>query len=112
MYEKGPEERARIMFWEQPGYGVRQPKSVQRADGGGHFEFTIRGVPERRIEMETFTLGSSCRARAYIEIDGQRAVFSKIAIVVSGWANVHRVEIFGSRVSDGSSVSEITHQDE
>ncbi len=111
MYEKGPNQRARIMFWEQPGYGVRQPKSVSWNDRGGSFDFRIRGVSERVLTMETFQTDQGCRARAYAEINGEPALFEWIEIDVSGWANVHRVEMFGHSLATGEALREITHSD-
>ena len=111
MLEKGPHETAGLMFWEQPGYGVKQPKQVNREVNSGSFEFLIRGVPQRRLRLETFTTDNGCRARAYTRIGDQEAVFERIEIEVSGWANVHKVEIFGRNELTGEVVSEITHQD-
>ncbi len=41
----------------------------------------------------------------------QEAVFQRIEIEVSGWANIHKVEIFGVATATGLGVSEITHAD-
>jgi hypothetical protein len=109
--EKGEHETAKLMFWEQPGYGVRQPHDLSTTREGGSFLFKIRGVPEREIRLETFRRGDVCRGRAYTTIDNQTAVFQRIEIDVSGWANVHRVEIFGVSVETGSLLREVTHQD-
>ncbi len=111
MLEKGPEERAGLMFWEQPGYGVKQPDEVSAEDSGGRFTFMIRGVPERRIRVETFLADKGCRARAFTTMNGEDALFRRIDIEVSGWANVHRVEIHGLRPTDLLPVFEVTHQD-
>ncbi len=111
MYENGPSATARIRFWEQPGYGVRQPEAVSWTDNGGSFEFGIRGVSARVIRLETFRTDQGCRARAYTDIDGVPALFEWIEIDVSGWANVHRVEIFGRSLSAGEPLREITHED-
>jgi hypothetical protein len=109
--EIGQDATSKLMFWEQPGYGVRQPKEVNIHDNGGSFTFHVRGVPERKIRLETFMLRNQCRARATTTIADEDAVFQRIEIDVSGWANVHRVEIFGVSVSTGNPVREITHQD-
>jgi hypothetical protein len=111
MLEKGPQTQARLMFWEQPGYGVKQPKEVRREISSGSFEFRIRGVPERRIRMQTYSTKDGCQARAFTRIDEGDDLFERIDIEVSGWANVHRVEIHGLHAASGASVSEITHQD-
>ena len=111
MLEEGDDARATLMFWEQPGYGVKQPRDISREDDSGSFEFTIRGVPERRLRLETFAVDGACRARAYTRIAEQDALFQRIDIRVSGWANVHRVEIFGVGLENGLPVSEITHLD-
>lgn len=111
MLETSEVETEDLRFWERPGYGVVQPEDVHRGISEGHFDFRIRGVPERLIRVETFRSGGVCRARAYTEIRGGRAIFEYIEITVSGWANVHRVEIFGIS-SDGESVSEITFEDD
>ncbi len=108
MLEKGIDQTEKIRFWERPGYGVRQPRTVQWVEGGGNFEFRIRGVPERVITLETFSTTEGCRARATIMINGERALFEWIEIDVSGWANVHRVEIFGRSITSGEAVREIT----
>ena len=99
------------MSWEQPGYGVKQPKEINRNEHGGSFTFHVRGVPERKIRLETFMADNRCRARAMTTIADEDAVFQRIEIDVSGWANVHRVEIFGISVESGKPVREITHQD-
>ena len=111
MLEKGPPKTAGLMFWEQPGYGVKQPKQVHRETDSGSLEFMIRGVPQRSLRLETFATDSGCRARAYTRIGNQEALFERIEIEVSGWANVHKVEIYGRNERTGEVVSEITHQD-
>ncbi len=111
MLEKGENETARIMFWEQPGYGVTQPETVEQSGSGGSFDFNIRGVPSRIIRLETFDQDGQCGARAFTQINDREALFTRIEIDVSGWANVHRVEIFGIDVESGEPVNEITHQD-
>jgi len=111
MLEKGPAETAGLMFWERPGYGVRQPKQVHQDTDSGNFEFVIRGVPERALTMQTFTSAAGCRARVTTRIADQEAVLQRIDIEVSGWANVHKVEIFGLSLIDGKPLNEITHQD-
>lgn len=111
MLENGGNETEKLRFWEQPGYGVRQPKEVHRGETDGYFDFRIRGVPERLIRVESFQVNGECRARAFTEIANGRALFEYIAITVSGWANVHKVEIFG-RSTEGEAVSEITFQKE
>ena len=111
MLELGENETDELRFWEQPGYGVRQPDRVHRGETDGHFDFRIRGVPERLIRVESFRLNGECRARAFTEIANSRAIFAYIEITVSGWANVHQVKIFGIS-PDGNDVSEVTYQDE
>ena len=75
------------------------------------FDLVIRGVPERTIGLQTFATDAGCGARAFTRIDGVEAQLLRIDIEVSGWANVHKVEIHGIRAEDGQTVSEITHQD-
>jgi hypothetical protein len=111
MLEIGENETEELRFWEQPGYGVRQPGAVVRGDTGGHFDFQIRGVPERLIRVESFRSKGECRARAFTQIAQGRALFEYIAISVSGWANVHLVEIFGT-ASDGKAVREVTFRED
>lgn len=111
MREKGPEKRAELMFWEQPGYGVRQPKEVQVDAASGSFDLTIRGVPERKIQLKTFSTDSGCKAGAFTKIGGEQAQLERIDIEVSGWANVHKVEIHGHSIDTGLPVSEVTHED-
>lgn len=106
MLEKGPSEQARLMFWEQPGYGVKQSRNDE-----DELAFVIRGVPERSIRLETLAGEEGCVVRAYTMIGGKEALFQRIDIEVSGWANVHRVEIHGLNPDDGSPVSEVTHSD-
>ncbi len=107
-YEKGPDVTSKLRFWEIPGYGVRQPKSVNWSDNGGSFEFSIRGVPKRVIRLESYITDQGCRARAYIDINAEQVLFERIEIEVSGWANIHKVEIFGHSLSSDESVREIT----
>jgi hypothetical protein len=111
MLEEGPDERAGLMFWEHPGYGVRQPQQVHRGTDSGSLDLVIRGVPERTIELQTFTTNAGCGARAFTRIGAEKALLLRINIEVSGWANVHKVEIHGVSVAAGQTVSEITHQD-
>ena len=106
MLEKGHSEQAGLMFWEQPGYGVKQSRNDEE-----ELAFVIRGVPERSIRLETHAREEGCAVRAYTMIDGVEALFQRIDIEVSGWANVHRVEIHGLNPVDGSPVSEVTHSD-
>ena len=111
MREQGDGITEKLRFWEQPGYGVRQPEAVNETETGHRFEFVIRGVPEKQLEMTVLAEEGQCVAHAVTDIDGIPAVLNRIDIEVSGWANVHRVEIFGTAVDDGRAVSEITHQD-
>ena len=111
MLEKGPEETDKLMFWEQPGYGVRQPGAVTRDTDSGSLPLVIRGVPERSILLQTFTTPGGCGARALTDIAGQKAQLVRIDIEVSGWANVHRVELHGILAKSGEPVSEVAHQD-
>ena len=111
MLEEGPKERDRLMFWEQPGYGVRQPEKVNLDTDSGSLALVIRGVPDHKIRLETFTSESGCSARAFTSISGEEALLERIDIHVSGWADVHKVEIHGISVSSGLAVSEVTHQD-
>jgi hypothetical protein len=111
MLEEGPKERDKLMFWEQPGYGVRQPEEVNLDNDSGSLSLIIRGVPGHRIMLETFTTDSGCGARAFTSISGEEALLERIDINVSGWADVHKVEIHGVSVSSGLTVSEVTHQD-
>jgi len=111
MRERGDDITEKLRFWEQPGYGVRQPEAVNETENGHRFEFVIRGVPEKQLEMTVRAENGQCVARAITDIDGIPAVLNRIDIEVSGWANVHRVEIFGTAIDDGRLVSEITHQD-
>jgi len=111
MLEVGEGETQELRFWERPGYGVIQPEKVERTQSGGEFEFRIRGVKERLIRVETFRSNAECRARATTEIDSAPAIFQHIEITVSGWATVHRVEIFGSTFA-GDAVHEVTFQDD
>jgi hypothetical protein len=111
MLELGTEVTEGLKLWERPGYGVRQPKSIARSGEGGNFLFAIRGVPDQEIRLETFSTPAGCRARALTTIAGQEAVFQRIEIEVSGWANIHKVEIFGVATATGLGVSEITHAD-
>ncbi len=112
MLEKGKDARAKLMFWEQPGYGVRQPDSINESAAGGNFEFFIRGVPEQKIRMESFTLpDGSCGARATTEIAGKESIIQRIDIYVSGWANIHKVEIFGIDPVTFHQVQEITFEE-
>jgi hypothetical protein len=111
MLEEGPKERDKLMFWEQPGYGVRQPEKVNLDSDSGSLSLIIRGVPDHRIRLETFTTDFGCGARAFTSISGEEALLERIDINVSGWADVHKVEIHGVSVSSGLAVSEVTHQD-
>ncbi len=61
MLEEGPDDRAKLMFWEQPGYGVKQETASE-----GQLTFIIRGVPEREIRLETFATSDGCGARAFV----------------------------------------------
>lgn len=108
--EEGPDDRSELIFWEEPGYGVRQPRQVERNEKSGSLQLVIRGVPERMIKLETFTAEEGCAARAFTHINGNNAVLERIDINVSGWATVHKVEIYGVSATDGKAVSEITHQ--
>ena len=99
----------KLRFWEIPGYGVKQPQDVHHGEADGYFDFQIRGVPERLIRMETFQVDGQCRARALTDIVDGKAVLEYILITVSGWANVHQVEIFGISAG-GQPVNEITFQ--
>jgi len=110
MLEKGPDETAGLMIWERPGYGVRQPRDIRHGTDSGSFDFVIRGVAKRKLTMETFATDDGCRARVTTVIAGQQAVFERIDIEVSGWANVHRVEIFGLDIASGDAVSEVIRQ--
>jgi hypothetical protein len=114
MLEEGPDGRAELSFWEEPGYGVRQPKHIERSPeeaGGDSLELVIRGVPERVIQLKTTITEEGCVARAFTSINGNDALLDRIDIHVSGWATVHKVEIHGVSATDGLAVSEITHQD-
>ena len=111
MLEKGPDERDGLKFWEQPGYGVRQPEKVDLNTDSGSLALVIRGVPDHKIRLETFTSDRGCRARAITGISGEEAILLRIDIEVSGWATVHKVEIHGISLSSGLEVSEVTHQD-
>ena len=108
--EEGPDERSGLMFWEEPGYGLVQPKQVERSEKSGSLQLVIRGVPEHTIKLDTFTTEEGCAARAFTHINGSNAVLERIDINVSGWATVNKIEIFGVSASDGQMVSEITHQ--
>jgi len=110
MLEDGPDITEALMLWERPGYGVRQPSSIAKHETGGEFEFRIRGVEDRLIRIQVFKEAETCRARSFTTINGNEVIFEHIEIEVSGWANVHRVEIFGLDVL-GQTVSEITHSD-
>ena len=110
MLEEGPDERDELKFWEQPGYGVRQPEEVDRNADSGSLALVIRGVPDHKIRLETFTSDRGCQARAITGISGEEAILLRIDIEVSGWANVHKVEIHGISFSSGLEVSEVTHQ--
>ena len=112
MLEEGPKERAKLMFWEEPGYGVEQPEEVKRGVDTGSFELLIRGVPERNIRLETLTTETGCSARAFTSINGRNAVLQQIDIHVSGWANVHKVEIHGVDEQTGKAISEVTFEEE
>ena len=90
---------------------MRQPKQVERSEQSGSLQLVIRGVPERIIKLDTFATDEGCAARAFTHINGNNAVLERIDINVSGWATVHKVEIFGVSASDGQIVSEITHQE-
>ena len=111
MLEEGPNQRDKLMFWEQPGYGVRQPEKVKLDTDSGSLALVIRGVPDHKIRLETFTSESGCGARAFTSISGEEALLERIDIHVSGWADVHKVEIHGISASSGLAVSEVTHQD-
>lgn len=111
MLEKGPNVTESLRIWEQPGYGVRQPEHIERTDNAGEFEFFIRGVPDQPITLRTFTGANGCEALATTLIDGQQAIFQRIDIEVSGWANVHRVEIFGAQVETGAPLREIKFEE-
>jgi Domain of unknown function (DUF4833) len=112
MLEKGPDERAKIMFWEQPGYGVEQPDAVHQSTNAGQFLLMIRGLPERPIELHTMSSEGECGALGFTTIANQRAQIERIDIEVSGWANVHRIEIHGLSTRDGQPLSEVVHQDQ
>jgi hypothetical protein len=111
MLEEGPDERDKLKFWEQPGYGVRQPEKVDLNTDSGSLALVIRGVPEHKIRLETFSSELGCRARAITGISGEEAILLRIDIDVSGWADVHKVEIHGISLHSGLEVSEVTHQD-
>lgn len=111
MLEEGPDAQDELKFWEQPGYGVRQPEEVERNTDSGSLALVIRGVPDHKIRLETFTSDRGCRARAITSISGEEAILLRIDIEVSGWATVHKVEIHGTSLSSGLEVSEVTHQD-
>lgn len=111
MREQGNGITEKLRFWEQPGYGVHQPRNIDATEDGYRFQFIIRGVPDKRLEMQLRTVNETCVAQAITDIDGTTAVLQRIDIEVSGWANVHRVEIFGVALEGGRPVSEITHQD-
>lgn len=111
MLEKGPGEQENLKFWEQPGYGVQQSGNIRLDNDSGSFSMVIRGVPKRTITLETVSTESGCKARALTEIDNREAVLERVEIQVSGWANVHKVEIFGTDSRNGKAVSEVTHEE-
>jgi hypothetical protein len=111
MLEEGPKERAKLMFWEEPGYGVEQPEKINRGVDSGSFGLVIRGVSERIIRLETIATESNCGARAFTQINGKNAVLLQIDIYVSGWANVHKVEIHGVDEETGQPVNEVTFEE-
>ena len=110
LLEEGPDDRSGLMFWEEPGYGVTQPGEIALSENSGSLELVIRGVPEHTIKLHTFATEEGCAARAFTHINGSNAVLERIDINVSGWATVHKIEIFGVNASDGQPISEITHQ--
>ena len=109
MLEKGERETSKLMFWERPGYGVRQPQEMELGENSAKFEFFIRGVPEQKIRIETFAVKSDhCGARAFTLMNDREALFQRIDINVSGWANIHRVEIHGIDAQTLDPLTEVT----
>lgn len=107
--ERGPTVVSDLLDHEQPAYGLRAPRLVQRNESGGLIRVSLRAFPERPLSIELFRTTTGCGARALVTIRGQPAVLSSIYVDIGFLFSVNYALLRGVRVSDGQPVQEKIH---
>lgn len=107
--EQGPKAVSELLEHEQPAYGLRAPRLVQRNDSGGIIRVTLRAFPDRPLSIELFRTTTGCGARTLVTIQGQPAVLSAIYVDIGFLFSVNYALLRGTRVSDGQAVQEKIH---
>ena len=107
--EHGPGAVSELLDHEQPAYGLRAPRLVQRNDSGGVIRVSLRAFPDRPLSIELFRTTTGCGARTLVTIRGQPAILSAIYVDIGFLFSVNYALLRGIRVSDGQPVQEKIH---
>lgn len=107
--ERGPAAVSQLLEHEQPAYGLRAPRLVQRNDSGGLVRVSLRAFPDRPLAIELFRTQSGCGARALATIAGQPAMLSSIYVDIGFLFSVNYALLRGLRLADGRALQEKIH---
>jgi len=108
--ERGPAAVSQLLEHEQPAYGLRSPRQVQRAASGGLVRVSLRAFPDRPLDIELLRTARGCGARAILTIGGQPAMLSSIYVDIGFLFSVNYALLRGTRASDGRAVQEKIHE--
>jgi hypothetical protein len=105
MLESGPGKTEPLLDREQGLYGIGPQRVQSNGARGGTVTFSVRGLPERRIEVTTSGAGK-CDVVTTTRIDGATARLEGIFLEL-GWPfGVEAIRISGRRLSNGAPVVE------
>ena len=106
MHERGPNVREGLLGHEQPAYGIRSQRTLQRSRAGGSVRLRLRAWPDRPIKIELFRRSTGCAARGLVDIQRQPAVLRSIYVDLGFLFSVNYVLIHGVRIVDARAVHE------
>ena len=107
--ERGPAAVSQLLEHEQPAYGLRAPRLVQRNDSGGLVRVSLRAFPDRPLAIELLRTPSGCGARALVTIASQPAMLSSIYVDLGFLFSVNYALLRGLRLTDGRALQEKIH---
>jgi hypothetical protein len=105
-FEQGPLAISPLLDIEQRAYGVSAPSELHNGADGGKVSFQLRGLPERRVTVESFAGGGGCRAWALTTIAGRPALLGSIYVQLGMLFSVELVTLRGFHLGDGAQVQE------
>jgi hypothetical protein len=104
--EEGPDAVSPLLQREQRAYGLAPRQEIRTGTSGTTVRVLLLAIADRPLVFDVRRGQGRCEVRALTTIGGSRAVLTHAFLEVAPFFRVAHLDLFGTRMRDGSEVEE------